>query len=916
MIPPVTPINTPPVVAISAPAGGLSVEQGTTVVLRATATDAEDGNLASELVWTSSIDGSIGTGSPLSLDSLTVGTHILRASASDSGGLTTRVAQQLIITAAPVNPPTNGDSPQELQVRVSSSADDAEERDGGRVGLSSSDLELIFDRSSQTVGIRFDSLALPAGAQISHAWIQFQTEDETSDPTALSIAAQAIDNAPAFTSTDYNISSRTLTRSSVPWAPTPWNDKGQADAAQRTPDLAALVQEVVSRPGWTAGNALAFVITGSGERVAESYDGNSSSAPLLIVEYTTDGGTTTPTPVNTPPSVAISAPGDQDSVIENVSLRFTASANDAEDGLISNDLLWSSNLDGPIGNGATFTTSTLSVGTHIITASVTDSDNVPATDALSIIILPDPNIPPIADAGAEQTYFGSNTSVLLDGRNSEDPDGEIVEYLWALEDGTQIGNGPVIDWLNTGAGTFRVELTVTDNKNATSTDETLITVVPDGTAAGVTPLLVGADVSVSQRHTQQTPIATHDGNIYLTVIEPGPNGDDLLATDLLTTVRKGEFDNNGTLHWQRVVIESRTANDAFHTTPAIGVDEEGYVHVAYNMHNFPWQYATSTDVADISSLEFRGQPITLAEIQRHQLQNRTTFPTLGSADLPGNQVTYPAFFNDRNGQLYASYRYAAKPARIFAERTLSVGVARYDVTTRQWTSLGGPLEFGAGDFEGDDTATATLRSSASATGWTASFPQLTFGPSNEWTVSSMWIEGGPGSRTTRPCAFITSDGTTFQTLTGEPAPMPSRPEDCSNIDTGLAASQTFLTLGNSTSDSLGNHHRLFAPDNVDRFISYWNGTAWGVKEVPRGAREIFFDSSDNLWALGHGLTVHVQVAGSTSWNEVYRNSSDLECSPRAALDENGTTAYVYLIGCDYMSVSVVKLDLDAFLAAN
>ncbi|MBN1168267.1 hypothetical protein JXA63_00095, partial [Candidatus Woesebacteria bacterium] len=43
------------------------------------------------------------------------------------------------------------------------------------------------------------------------------------------------------------------------------------------------------------GNSLSFTITGSGTRVAESYDGESQNAPLLFIEYSS-GSQTTPTP--------------------------------------------------------------------------------------------------------------------------------------------------------------------------------------------------------------------------------------------------------------------------------------------------------------------------------------------------------------------------------------------------------------------------------------------------------------------------------------------------------------------------------------------------------------------------------------------------------------------------------------------
>jgi hypothetical protein len=51
-----------------------------------------------------------------------------------------------------------------------------------------------------------------------------------------------------------------------------------------------VVQEVVDRDGWAPGNDLVLIIAGSGLRRAESYDGILGAAPLLHVEYETEGG--------------------------------------------------------------------------------------------------------------------------------------------------------------------------------------------------------------------------------------------------------------------------------------------------------------------------------------------------------------------------------------------------------------------------------------------------------------------------------------------------------------------------------------------------------------------------------------------------------------------------------------------------
>ena len=50
-----------------------------------------------------------------------------------------------------------------VEVRVASSADDAEERSSGSISLSSSDLELTTDGSdNQWIGMRFAGLSIPA----------------------------------------------------------------------------------------------------------------------------------------------------------------------------------------------------------------------------------------------------------------------------------------------------------------------------------------------------------------------------------------------------------------------------------------------------------------------------------------------------------------------------------------------------------------------------------------------------------------------------------------------------------------------------------------------------------------------------------------------------------------------------------
>lgn len=145
-----------------------------------------------------------------------------------------------------------------LDVPVRSGADDAEERPGGKVDLDSSDLELVADGSSvQTVGMRFTVVTVPRGATITATSVTFVADEVDTASASLTIAAQAADDPAAFTTASY-----------------------------RTPDLRPVLQEVVQRSDWASGDPLVLIVTGSGQRTAESYEGGSRKAPVLHLEYT------------------------------------------------------------------------------------------------------------------------------------------------------------------------------------------------------------------------------------------------------------------------------------------------------------------------------------------------------------------------------------------------------------------------------------------------------------------------------------------------------------------------------------------------------------------------------------------------------------------------------------------------------
>ncbi|MCD6198999.1 MAG: hypothetical protein J7K15_10600 [Deltaproteobacteria bacterium] len=188
-----------------------------------------------------------------------------------------------------------------LDVRVSQNYDDAEERkNDGYSYYENSDLDLGRDIDNgyhnQIIGVRFQNIKIPQGADITNAYIEFETyADYGGNQTdiSLSINGETSDSAARFETTDHNISGRTTTTASVDWEVSSWDTVGET---HQSPDLKAIVQEIVNRGGWSEGNSMAFIITNPGAnpasgRRATSHDANPAAAPLLHIEFRGVGST-------------------------------------------------------------------------------------------------------------------------------------------------------------------------------------------------------------------------------------------------------------------------------------------------------------------------------------------------------------------------------------------------------------------------------------------------------------------------------------------------------------------------------------------------------------------------------------------------------------------------------------------------
>jgi PKD repeat protein len=126
--------------------------------------------------------------------------------------------------------------------------------------------EIYFGRCANgegiTSGFRFTDVTIPRGAQILSAYLEFSVDGLYENELDVAFRGEATADAQSFSDSD-KPSDRTLTGASAMWeisASDVWN-LGQT---RQSPDLTAVVQEIVNLPAWSSGNALA-IITENGD---------------------------------------------------------------------------------------------------------------------------------------------------------------------------------------------------------------------------------------------------------------------------------------------------------------------------------------------------------------------------------------------------------------------------------------------------------------------------------------------------------------------------------------------------------------------------------------------------------------------------------------------------------------------------
>lgn len=165
-----------------------------------------------------------------------------------------------------------------LDYQVAASADDGQYYPGGI--FQNDTIVLYFGYYSAKVFARFVDVTIPKGAKITAAYMSFNVTDIYGTPPECALLFEKAANPSAVSSTSDG-ENRAITTNYIGYAA---SEVGWQDTA----DISAIIQELVDAYDYSAGSAMQMFYggaPGTNYGLVTSYDGNSSLAPKLHIEY-------------------------------------------------------------------------------------------------------------------------------------------------------------------------------------------------------------------------------------------------------------------------------------------------------------------------------------------------------------------------------------------------------------------------------------------------------------------------------------------------------------------------------------------------------------------------------------------------------------------------------------------------------
>jgi hypothetical protein len=138
-------------------------------------------------------------------------------------------------------------------------------------------------------GLRFTNVSIPQGAAILSAHLEVYSTQTQWVVVSYAIGAENVGNSNAFSAVS-RPSQRLLTAQQVDHSS---NVQWTANTWYTIDELASIVQAVVDRPDWQAGNSLSIILKGTGgawaRKNVQSSDSTGGNAPRLVITLGAEG---------------------------------------------------------------------------------------------------------------------------------------------------------------------------------------------------------------------------------------------------------------------------------------------------------------------------------------------------------------------------------------------------------------------------------------------------------------------------------------------------------------------------------------------------------------------------------------------------------------------------------------------------
>jgi subtilisin family serine protease len=494
-----------PVITISSPPplknGYYVYRTNTAITFTATATDAIDGNIASRLVWTSSIAGQIGTGGTFSRVITNIGLHYITAYATNTLGLVGASSFQLKIDLTPpaatlvvtVDAPANLSHVNNPVTFVGTAIDSV-------YGDLSSKLvwQSTVDGYIGT-GSTITRYLTPGGAYVSASVTNtVGSADSTRIYITVSGTAPPATNYPPIVSITFPVEGASFAEGSSVTVSSSASDTEDGDLTSNI-----RVTDNINGPIGTGGSIQFFPSVGSHSLTASVSDTNgataSTSRSFSVYAVTT----------NTPPVITLIEPANNLTVVSNTAVVLGGIATDAQDGNITASLKWYNSMSGLIGTGGTGLSTFTTVGTNVVTASATDAGGLTTASSVNVIVtnaVVVTNAYPVVTVTAPTNGLTvtAGTLVAYAGTATDAEDGAIVPDWYdsiagTLGSGTSGSYTPVV-------GTHRLTASATDADGQVGSQTVLIQV--NNTNALPTQLVVTVTANKSMYANKEKALLT------------------------------------------------------------------------------------------------------------------------------------------------------------------------------------------------------------------------------------------------------------------------------------------------------------------------------------------------------------------------------------------------------------------------